>query len=101
MNRNPASIALGVACAISAILGAILWAVGGNQLHHDQLGSDYFNALNLDNGTTFADPNAAQIGVDNALIGWGVGLVIFAGVLFVAALVTAALTHRPVRTLAP
>jgi hypothetical protein len=94
MNRNPASIALGVACVLSFILGAILWSVGGHQLTGDQLGSGYFQALNLDNGTNFADPNSAAIAADYALIWWGVGLVIFGALLFIATLVTVAITRQ-------
>lgn len=94
MNRNPASIALGVATAVSVTLGIILWTVGGNQLRHDQIGSEFFNALNQDNGTNFANPNAGPIAADNALIWWGIGLVIFAGLLFIATLVTAAITRQ-------
>ncbi|MFE4952305.1 hypothetical protein ACFQ9V_19540 [Leifsonia sp. NPDC056665] len=94
MRRNPASIALGVSCAVSFTLGAILWVVGNNQLRGDQLGSDYFNALNLDNGTNFADPGAGAIAADDALIWWGIGLVIFGGLLFIATLVTVAITRQ-------
>jgi hypothetical protein len=94
MNRNPASIALGVTCVLSFILGAILWTVGGHQLSSDQLGAGYFQALNLDNGTNFADPSSGAIGADNALIWWGVGLVIFGALLFIATLVTVAITRQ-------
>lgn len=91
MRKNPAAIALFVACVVSLALGGILWIVGANQLRSDSFGSDYFKALNLDNGTAFADPNAGAIAADNALIWWGVGLVIFGALLFIAALVTRAL----------
>ncbi|WP_431221309.1 hypothetical protein [Leifsonia xyli] len=94
MRRNPASIALGVSCAVCFTLGAILWIAGNNQLRGDQLRSDFFHALNLDNGTHFADPGAGAIAADNALIWWGIGLVIFGGLLFIATLVTVAITRQ-------
>jgi hypothetical protein len=94
MNRNPAIIALGGATVASLILGATLWIIGANQLRHDQLGADYFTALNLDNGTTFPNPGGGAIAADNALIWWGIGLVIFGGLLFIATLVTVAITRQ-------
>lgn len=94
MNRNAATITLGVSTAVSLILGIILWTTGAHQLSNDQLGSDYFHALNLDNGTNFADPGAGAISADQALIWWGIGLVIFGGLLFIATLVTVAITRQ-------
>jgi hypothetical protein len=94
MRKNPAGLALGVATLLSFTLGAILWAVGANLIGSDQNKSEFFNALNADNGTAFADPNMAAIAADNALIWWGIGLVIFGGLLLIATLVTAALTSQ-------
>jgi hypothetical protein len=87
--RNPAAIALLVTGILLAVTGAILWIAGGNLLPHDQMVADYTHAFGLDNGVNIPATSPA-IDVDNALIGWGIAVLILGVVLVVARLIIAA-----------
>lgn len=93
--RNPAGLALIVVGLLSGVLGAILWIVGANQLGHDKLVGEYTRAIGLDNGLDLSASSPA-IDADNALIWWGIALVILGVVLLVARLVIAAAGNREV-----
>lgn len=87
--RNPAGIALLVGGAIAILVGAILWIVGANQLKQDTLVGGYTRALGLDNGLNL-DANTPAMAADQAMIWWGIALVILGVLLVVARLVIAA-----------
>lgn len=78
-------LTLVVGGVISAVIGAILWISGSNLLGHDQLVADYGRAIGLDKGVDLAGTSPA-ISADQAMIWWGIALVIL-GVLMVLATV--------------
>jgi hypothetical protein len=87
--RNPAAIALLVGGILLAVLGVILWTTGGNLLGHDQMVADYTHAIFLDNGVNMPASSSA-VDADNALIGWGIAVLILGVVLVVARVIIAA-----------
>ncbi|SEH57418.1 hypothetical protein SAMN04515692_101304 [Leifsonia sp. CL147] len=90
---NPAGLALIVLGAVAVVLGGILWGVGGNQLKHDQDVTDLTHAIGLDNGINLPATSSA-VDADNAMIWWGIALVILGVLLLVARLVIAAAQPR-------
>lgn len=91
--RNPAGIALIVVGLLAAVVGAILWGVGAHQAASDRLSAEFGRAVGLDNGLNMPIETSA-VDADNALIWWGIALVILGVLMLVARLVIAAATPR-------
>lgn len=87
--RNPAAIALVAFGGLFVVLGATLWIVGANLLKHDQMVADYTRAFGLDAGVDLA-ATSPQIDADQALIWWGIAILILGVILVVARVVIAA-----------
>jgi hypothetical protein len=82
--KNSAAKALPIIGVLAAILGGVLWATGASQLAHDKLVNEFGATLS---GGLFSSGNTDG---DQALIWWGIALVVLGAVMLVARFIIAA-----------